>query len=126
MALGLLAGTVFQFDLIPGVHGELGRHIPGGFLTFGAVAGIVIGLTNGLAFSATILATERGKAVEDLRSWRFALWGAAATAGTLGLLLQSPLAAAIGGIVGAIGGLATLWTARRPRMDREHASSSLA
>jgi hypothetical protein len=125
-ALGLFAGLVFQFDLIPGVHGALGRPIPGGFVTLGLFAGVVIGLVNGLTFSSLVLATERGKQVEDLHPWRFAIWGAIATAGTLGLLIQSPLAAAIGGVVGAGGGLAALWTARRARVTYEHAPSVIA
>lgn len=113
-ALGLLAGAVFQFNLIPGVHAWLGRPIPGGFLTVGALAGVVTGLINGLTFSCLLLATERGKKVEDLRRWRFALWGAAATAATFGLIIQVPLAAGIGGAIGAVGGLAALQIARRP------------
>jgi hypothetical protein len=121
-ALGLLAGAVLQFDLIPGVHAGLGRPIRGGLLTVGVLAGVIVGLVNGLTFSCVLLAAERGKKVEDLPSWRFALWGAVATAGTLGLLIQVPLAAGIGGAIGAIGGVAALQIARRARASEEHAS----
>ena len=125
-ALGLIAGALIQFDLIPGVHGELGRPIAGGFLTFGILAGVTIGLINGLTFSALLLAAERGKKVEHLRGWRFALWGAAATAGTLGLLIQVPLAAGIGAAIGAVEGLAVLRIARRTQVRTEHESPVIA
>lgn len=124
-ALGLLAGVVFQFDLIPGVHAGLGRPIPGGFLTFGILAGLTVGVINGLTFSVLLLATERGKKVEELRGWRFALWGGAATAASLGLLIQVPLAAGIGGVIGAVGGLAGFQTMRRARASEEHASPAV-
>ena len=115
-ALGLLTGVGFQFDLIPGVHAGLGRPVPGGFLTVCTLVGAVIGAVNGLVFSSLVLATERGKNVEQLRGWRLALWGAVATGGTLELLFQSPMTAVIGGVVGAGGALAALWAARRARV----------
>lgn len=125
-ALGLLAGIVFQFDLIPGVHAGLGRPIPGGFLTFGLLAGVTVGVINGLTFSSLLMATERGKKVEDLRAWRFALWGAAATATTLGLLIQVPLAAGIGGVIGAVGGVAVLRVARRAHASEQRTPQAIA
>ncbi|HTE47372.1 MAG TPA: hypothetical protein VK636_19125 [Gemmatimonadaceae bacterium] len=120
-ALGFFTGVVLQFDLIPGMYFGLGRHIPGGFVTLCTLAGFLAGVVNGLTFSGVVLATERGKNVEELRAWRFALWGAAATALPFGLVLESPLAAGIGALVGAIGGIAALRIARRP-----HASASSA
>src|SRR5581483_11912203 len=96
-ALGLVAGIVLQFDLIPGVHGELGRPVPGGFITAGILAGALIGILNGIAFSRLVLAAERGKDVDDLRPGRFAAWGAVATSTTLGLLFPSVVAVCIGG-----------------------------
>jgi hypothetical protein len=124
-ALGLLAGVVFQFDLIPGVHGALGRPIPGGFLTVGTFAGAVIGLVNGVAFASVLLAAERGKRVDELRPGRLAVWGALATAGSLGLLIQNPLAAAIGAGLGGVGGFAMLWAARRARVRTFQAPSTV-
>ena len=124
--LGVLAGVVLQFDLIPGVHGALGRPIPGGFLTVGTLAGVAVGLINGIIFSSLLLATEHGKNLEEVRGWRFALWGAAATAGTLGLLIQVPLAVGIGGAIGAVAGLAAFGIARRARASEDQASSIVA
>src|SRR5437773_3668723 len=101
IALGLLTGVVFQLDFIPGVHFGLGRPIPGGFVTVCTLAGAFVGVINGLTFSGVVFATERGKNVEELHGWRFAAWGAVATAATLGLLIQSPLAVGIGAVAGA-------------------------
>lgn len=117
-ALGFLTGVVFEFDLIPGVHFGMGRVIPGGFVTVCTLAGVLVGMINGLAFSVVVLATERGKAFEQLRARRFATWGAVATAGTLGLLIQTPLAAAVGALCGAVGGIAALAIARRAANTR--------
>ena len=55
-------------------------------------AGAIVGVVNGLTLSGIVLATERGKKIEELRMWRFATWGAVATAGTLGLFFESLLA----------------------------------
>ena len=117
MSLGLLAGAVFRFGLIPGIHGSLGRPYPGGLMGAGLTVGAVIGLLNGLAFSLILLAAERGKTLGALRRSRFAAWGALATGGTLGLLFTSPTAAVMGGVVGAIGGAAALGLVRRDRMS---------
>src|SRR6185436_1838845 len=81
-ALGLLTGVIFQFDLIPGMHFGLGRVIPGGFITVCTLAGVLVGVVNGLTFSGVVLATERGKKIEELRTRRFAVWGAVTTAAT--------------------------------------------
>ncbi|HEY9226723.1 MAG TPA: hypothetical protein VIP11_08765, partial [Gemmatimonadaceae bacterium] len=50
---------------------------------------------------------------DDLRASRVAIWSALATAGTLGLLFESPIAAGIGGAIGAVAGLVALRIARR-------------
>src|SRR3954454_8249808 len=73
-ALGLLAGVVFQLDLVPGIHLGLGRPIPGGLVTACTLAGTLVGVVNGLTFSGIVLATERGKNVEEVHGWRFAAW----------------------------------------------------
>src|SRR5262245_17076747 len=112
-ALGFLAGLVFQLDLIPGVHAGLGRPIPGGLVTVCTLIGAMIGAINGLTLSGLVLATERGKKLEDLRAWRFATWGGVATAGTLALLFHSPIVAGIGAVLGAGAGVAALSAARR-------------
>src|SRR5215208_3420013 len=118
--LGLITGVVFHFDLIPGVHVALARPIPGGLITVCMLAGAVAGVVNGLTFSGLVLTAERGKRIEELRSWRFASWGALATAGTFGLFFESPLAAVVGGAVGAVAGSAALALARRVRVSAAH------
>ena len=125
-ALGLLTGLVLQFDLIPGVHAELGRPVPGGVLMVCTLAGVVVGVVNGLTFSGLMLAAERGKRVDQLRPWRLAAWGAVATGGTLELLFQSPATAAIGGVVGAGVALVALWVARRARENSAQAPAATA
>jgi hypothetical protein len=120
-ALGLLTGVVLQLDLIPGVHAALGHPVPGGLVTVCTLVGAVVGIVNGLTLSGLVLATERGKNIEQLRGWRLATWGAVATGGTLALLFQSPLAAGVGGVVGAAAALAALWVARRARVTSAQA-----
>ena len=110
--LGLLVGVIFQRGRGPDVYMVLGRPVPG-FVILCVIAGALVGIVNGLTFSALVLAAERGKSVEELRGWRVAAWGAVATGGPLGLLFQSVLIAGIGGAVGAAGALAALWMARR-------------
>ena len=112
-ALGLLIGAVFRFNLIPDVFVTLGRPIPGGLVGAFTLAGAIVGVINGLSLSAIVLTTERGKRIEELRGWRFALWGAIATAGTLAFVFQSSLMAGVGGVLGAGAGLAALAVARR-------------
>jgi hypothetical protein len=123
-ALGLLVGIVLRLGLIPGVYATVRWPIPGGIVTALALAGAITGIINGVTFSGLVLATERGKAVADLRGWRFALWGAVATAATLGLVFQSLLGAAIGGAVGAVAGIVALAAARRSGLTVTHNSSA--
>lgn len=112
-AIGFLTGLVFRLNLIPNVYVELGRPFPGGLVAAFAFAGAIVGAVNGLTLSGIVLATERGKKIEELRTWRFATWGAVATAGTLGMLFESPLAAGIGAVLGAGAGIAALSAARQ-------------
>lgn len=121
-ALGFVTGLVFQFDLIPGVHAALGHPVLGGLVSVCTLVGAMVGVVNGLTLSALVLATERGKKIEELRAWRFATWGAVATAGTLGLLFQSPLGAGIGAALGAVAGIAALAAARRARAPQDAAA----
>ncbi len=88
-AIGLLTGLVFRLGLIPDVYVELGSPFPGGLVAAFTAAGAIVGVINGLTLAGIVLATERGKKIEDLRMWRFATWGAVATAGTLGLFFES-------------------------------------
>lgn len=123
-ALGLLLGALFQLKLGPATYVALGREVPGGLATACAIAGALVGIANGLAFSFLVVATERGKRIEQLRRWRFGLWGTVATGLPVGLLLQSPLIAGIGGAIGAAGALATLWLARRAQLTELPAAST--
>jgi hypothetical protein len=125
-ALGFLTGLVFELDLIPGIHASLGRPVPGGVLTVCTLAGVLVGVVNGLTFSGIVLAAERGKSVDQLRGWRVATWGAIATGGTLALLFQSPLIAGIGCVAGAAVALASLWAARRARVNSAEAPAVTA
>lgn len=117
--LGVMTGFVLQLRLIPNVSVWLARPIPGGLPVAFGLAGVIIGAINGLTFAALLFATERGKNFDDVRGWRFGVWGALATALTLGVVFQSPIAAAGGGILGAIGGLGALMLARRLGRRRE-------
>lgn len=118
-AVGLFAGLAFQFGLVPGVVVFLNSRIPGGLVAACTLVGATVGAVNGLTLSGLILATERGKNLEDLRAWRFAAWGALATAATLGLFFQSPVVAALGAVLGAGAGSAALSAARRARAPEE-------
>jgi hypothetical protein len=117
-ALGLLVGVVFRLHLIPNLDIGLGRPIFGGLVGAFMLVGAIVGVINGLSLSGLVLMTERGKKVEDLRTWRFATWGAIATAGTLGLLFQSLIGAGIGAVLGAGAAMATLSVARRARVTQ--------
>ena len=111
--LGSALGALLQLSLGPGDYVVFGRQLPGGLVTACAIAGAMVGLANGLTFSFLVVATERGKPIAQLRRWRFGAWGTVATGLPVGLLLQSPLIAGIGGAIGASGALAVLWFARR-------------
>jgi uncharacterized membrane protein len=125
IGLGLLASVIFRFQLIPGIRVFVARPIPGGIITACVLAGALIGVVNGLTFSSLVLATEHGKNVEELRAWRFATWGAVATAGTVGIMIHSSLLVGIGALLGAVGGIAVLRTARRQRVDAASALATL-
>jgi hypothetical protein len=79
----------------------------------GAMIGAIIGVINGLTFGGLLIATERGKKLEQIRMLRFAAVGGVATGATLGIVFQSFIAAGIGGVIGAIAGMGALWLARR-------------
>ncbi len=111
-AVGFLTGLVFRLNLIPDTYVELGRPFLGGIVGVFTFAGAIVGVVNGLTLSGIVLATERGKKIEELRTWRFATWGAIATAGTLGALFQSLVAGGIGAVLGAGAGIAALSAAR--------------
>lgn len=96
---------------------------PGGLIGAFTLAGALVGIINGLTFSGLLFAAERGKAVDDLHGGRFATWGAVATAGTLGVLFSSPIAAATGGVLGAAAAVTTLAIARRARATSAATSS---
>jgi len=83
------------------------------FEALGAITGAIVGAINGLSFGALLIATERGKNLEQIRMSRFAALGGVATAATFGLLFQDLIAAGFGGAVGAIAGMGALWLARR-------------
>jgi len=115
MALGLLIGVISprgRAGDLNDVYLVLGFPVPG-FVALCMIAGALVGIANGLVFSALVLATERGKSVDQLRGWRVATWGAMATGGPLALLFQSPLVAGIGVAMGAAGALGALRLARR-------------
>lgn len=115
--LGLIAGVVLQFHLIPRLYFFPSYPLPGGVIVVGGLVGAIIGAINGLTFGALLLAAERGRSLDDVRGWRFAAWGTLATAGTLGLIFHSVIAAGVGGVFGAIGGMGALWLARRARQS---------
>jgi len=116
-----LAGFVLQYGLIPGVYAALGRPIPGGLPVVGGIVGAIVGAINGLTFGGLLIATQRGKNLEQIRMSRFAAVGGVATGATLGLLFQSFIAAGIGGVIGAIAGTGALWLARRAQQPRASA-----
>jgi hypothetical protein len=117
--IGVLVGLVFQLGLIPGIQIGTTIPIPGGLPVAMGLVGAIIGAINGLTFGGLLLATERGKKVDDIKGWRFAVLSALATAATLGVMFQSGVAAGIGGALGAVGGMGALWLARRARGEAE-------
>jgi hypothetical protein len=121
-ALGLLIGLALRLDRGPGEYMVFGQPAPGGLATACAIAGTLVGVVNGLTFSCLLLAAERGKTVEQLRGWRWAMWGAVATGSPVGLLLQSPLIGIVGAALGAAGALAALWVVRRTQAISEQVS----
>jgi hypothetical protein len=116
--LGCLVGLVFQYDLIPGMSVFLSTPVPGGLPVAGALAGAIIGGINGLTFGALLIATQRGKDLEQIRMSRFAVVGGVATGATLGVLFKSLIAAGVGGVLGTIAGMGALWLARRAQQPR--------
>jgi hypothetical protein len=122
-AFGFLCGLVFHFRLIPHLMLFAAPGVPGGTVGALTIAGAAVGIINGLVFSALVFAGERGKSVDELSGWRFAAWGGLATAGVLGVMLTSPIAAAIGAVLGAGAAVSALATARRARVAREAAPS---
>ena len=125
-ALGCLAGLVLQYGyshstVFIGDVTAAGRPIPGGFPVAGAMVGAIIGAINGLTFGGLLIATERGKKLEQIRMSRFAAVGGVATGATLGLIFQSFIAAGIGSVIGGIAGTGALWLARRAQQPRASA-----
>jgi hypothetical protein len=118
--LGFPVGVVFRLGLIPrwGVQTTFPLGIVGAF----TLAGAIVGIINGLVFSGLLFAAERGKTVDDLNGWRFATWGALATAATLGVISSAPMVAGIGAALGAVAAWATLATARRARTEASTAT----
>jgi hypothetical protein len=118
-AFGCLAGFAYQYylsTLSQPVYVSLmmnGRPVSGGFPVVGVISGAIIGAINGLTFGGLLIATERGKKLEQIRLLRFAAVGGVATGATLGFVFQSFTAAGIGGVIGAIAGMGALWLARR-------------
>jgi len=104
---------ILRLSLVPGGFVSLSSPIPGGVVAACMLAGAMVGVVNGLTLSGLVLAAERDKKVQELRTWRFAAWGAIATAGTLGFFFQNPLVVAIGATLGASAAVAALWAARR-------------
>jgi hypothetical protein len=90
-----------------------GRPVSVGMSVAGAMIGAIIGVINGLTFGGLLIATERGKKLEQIRMLRFAAVGGVATGATLGFVFQSFIAAGIGGVIGAIAGMSALCLARR-------------
>jgi hypothetical protein len=116
-ALGFLTGMVFRLDLVPNLHVHSSGPLGLGLVGVCSLAGALVGMINGVTFSGLLFAAERGKTIDDLRAWRFAAWGAVATAGTLGLLSTSVIGAALGAGLGATAAVVTLATARRARIE---------
>src|SRR5262245_63822619 len=79
--LGFTIGMVLRFGLIPDLFIGLSTPFPGGLIAACTLVGATVGVISGLTLSGLVLAAERGKTIEQLRPWRFAAWGAIATAG---------------------------------------------
>ena len=110
---GGIVGIVFRYNLIPYADIQVQTTMPIGLVGSCMLAGMFIGAVNGVTLAVFVLAGERGKKIEELRPWRFAAWGALATAATLGAFFQNATVAGIGGAVGGLAAIATLAIARR-------------
>jgi hypothetical protein len=100
-----------------GVFGSLNLAVasPAGITSLFVIAlilGLITGLTNGLIFALVLLIAERGHGIAKLRPWRFAIWGAIASAAPGAMFTQSILVAAIFAVIGALGGLLALALAK--------------
>src|SRR5262245_48266439 len=84
-ALGCVAGFVLEYgrtNMTISVVTAAGRPVPGGLPVAFGISGAIIGAINGLTFGGLLIATERGKKLEEVRMWRFAAVGGVATGAT--------------------------------------------
>lgn len=86
---------------------------PGAVLIVPAVWGTVIGAMSGGAFGVLLMLTERGRGIPELRTYRVAMWAAAASAAALRLGGGSWALVTLGsGVAAGIGAGATLLAKR--------------
>ena len=111
--LGVAIGIAIELGAVPiqvVVEGwPLSRGAP---LLLGLI-GAIVGAINGLIFALVMIAAERGRRIDELPWWRFALWGAASTAATVGFITRVPMIALWCVIPGAIAGAVAIRLARR-------------
>ena len=117
MLVGIAILAAVRLGVIGGIAIGTSPPIPGGLLGITTVAGMIIGAINGLAMGLLVLAAERGRALDRIPWWRFALWGGAATGATAWLVFTTPVVALGCAALGAIASVGALALARRPTTD---------
>ena len=109
--LGLVLGIVARLGVFGDVFvGPPAEGVP--LVLAAALVGLVTGLANGLIFALLLLVAERGRGIAALRPWRFAVWGALASAATGAAFTQNPWVALVFAVLGAGGGLLALALAK--------------
>ena len=109
--LGLVLGVVARLGAFGEVFvGPPAERVP--LVLAAALVGLVTGLANGLIFALLLLVAERGRGIAALRPWRFAIWGALASAATGAAFTQNPWVALVFALLGAGGGLVALGLAK--------------
>jgi hypothetical protein len=111
-AFGALIGVAYMLGLFPGTV-MLGSAIPGGIPVALGLAGAIVGAVNGLVFGILIMIAERRNAVSELRASRIGAWAALATAGTVLMISQKPMVAAVFAVIGFLAGVLALRAAQR-------------
>ena len=107
---------VIRHGFIPGLFMSVNSPTFQNLYVASAVLGGGFGAINGLLFGVLVLATERNRSVDEVRTRRFIALGAVASAGVTGLLCGNAWVALAASIVGGTSSAATLWIARRATM----------
>jgi len=112
--VGVATIFVLKHRLIPGFRVfSISSPISDNLYVAAAVFGAFFGAISGVVFGVLVLASERSRSVDKVRTRRFIAIGAVASAGVIGLLFGSVWVALGAGALGAASSASILWIARR-------------